>query len=532
MALLLFLMQQSVAQPLELSKPVCRALNNYLLFSNEAMHAAQVMYHDFEAWNIGLNGYSEGKTDTLPTFYQEVLTNYDYYPTLPRELYQNIVADNLYLPFAKRGKPLEIAGKIENVLGELDGLRYELYKYGSEKKQLKDKQLQQAYALLKRAEVLYADLFALQGRLYPVLKELYREYEYAPKAPEVWQVLQKMDEIIRQCQASIRMVRIDENTPELERLLEEIAQNTARLKINRNACVRSFAPNQMPLDLDLRYDAFVERGEDWLRMMDIYRRDGNPKYAAFSRPKQYYYYNAEALRHYNRYGDGLVGIYNYLATTAGELALLQIEYPMMYEVSLPVKLRDTTDRKQVLEGYAANHFVFLIDLSTSMNDTAKLPLLQQSLRGLLDLLRPEDNISIVTYTGRAQVALLPTSAAQKWKILDAVNGLEYGGGSNAKQGLQKAYDIGLEHYIKNGNNRIILATDGVFKLDMPTERLIRKGARKNLLLSVFYFNKVEITEVRNSLQRISGMGKGNYRYIQPQNAQEQLLREAQAIKRN
>lgn len=499
-------------------------------FSNEAIHAAQVMYSDFERWNRGLNQFVEGKCDTLPQFYAEVLTNYDYFPDLPHDLYQNIVHDNLYISYDKRGKPLELVGKIENVIAELDQIRYDLNQYSEDQRQKEDPELKDAYAFLHRAEVLYADLFLLQEKLHTALLTIYKEYAYTPQSPAYWDILQKMESILTRCQSVIKALRLGQNSPEMNVQLQSIQREIADLQFNKNTYLATIAAiDSSAFCPHKRFTAFVQRGNEWIEKINVYRTSGNPRYAQFPRPAYYYYYNAEALSKYNRYGDGLVSIYNRFLMTSGEYALYQMEFPPIYEVLEP----DTTKKPSTdpLKDYAANHLIFLLDLSTSMGDTTKLPVLKAALRSLLDLLRPEDNISILTYTGRAKIVLNPTSASDKNLILQAIDQLKYGGGSNAQEGLTLAYEIGLNHYIQGGNNRIILATDGAFKLEKAGKRIIQKGANKELFLSVFYVNPTENAEVKSSLQKLAQTGKGAYRFIQKSNAESQLLLEAQGIRK-
>ena len=111
-----------------------------------------------------------------------------------------------------------------------------------------------------------------------------------------------------------------------------------------------------------------------------------------------------------------------------------------------------------------SHLVFLIDVSGSMIDYNKLPLLKASLKLLLQKLKEQDKVSIVTYASGTRVALEPTSVREREKIENVLDELEAGGGTSGEQGIQLAYEQAHKAFIKGGNNRIILATDGDFNI--------------------------------------------------------------------
>ena len=125
------------------------------------------------------------------------------------------------------------------------------------------------------------------------------------------------------------------------------------------------------------------------------------------------------------------------------------------------------------------NLVFLIDVSGSMQDENKLPLVQQSLNLLTDQLRSQDKVAIVVYAGNAGLILPPTSGTDKRKIKEAIDQLEAGGSTAGGAGIQLAYKVAKEHFIEGGNNRVILCTDGDFNIgassDDQLERMIEDG---------------------------------------------------------
>lgn len=183
-----------------------------------------------------------------------------------------------------------------------------------------------------------------------------------------------------------------------------------------------------------------------------------------------------------------------------------------------------------LEGFATNNLIFLLDVSSSMDKPEKLPLLQESLRYLLTLMRPEDNISLVLYSGDAQVGLEAVSAARKDDILNAIESLKSGGKSDINKGLRLAYEVAIKHRIVGGNNRIILATDSRFDIDKKIEKQIIKESTNGIKLSVFFFGADELPGYKKALTELATHGGGQYSYIKSDNAQTILLQEAQSVR--
>lgn len=162
-----------------------------------------------------------------------------------------------------------------------------------------------------------------------------------------------------------------------------------------------------------------------------------------------------------------------------------------------------------------NNLTFLIDVSGSMESSDKLPLLRECLKMLTQKLRDDDKISIVVYAGAAGLVLKPTSGKNKDEILDALNKLQAGGSTAGGEGIELAYKIASEHFVKKGNNRIILATDGDFNVGISDvsqlEKLIEKKRESGIYLSVLGFGTGNTND--ELMETIADKGNGNYNYI-------------------
>jgi Ca-activated chloride channel family protein len=161
------------------------------------------------------------------------------------------------------------------------------------------------------------------------------------------------------------------------------------------------------------------------------------------------------------------------------------------------------------------NLVFLLDVSGSMEDANKLPLLRSSLKLLVNELSSKDRIAIVVYAGAAGVVLPSTPATDKDKIFAALEKLQAGGSTAGGEGIQLAYKVAQENFIKNGNNRIILATDGDFNVGMSSVaelvRLVEEKRKEGVFLTLCGFGMGNYKDY--TMEEISRNGNGNYYYI-------------------
>ncbi len=173
----------------------------------------------------------------------------------------------------------------------------------------------------------------------------------------------------------------------------------------------------------------------------------------------------------------------------------------------------------------ASNLVFLIDVSGSMFEENKLPLVQSSLKLLTDQLREQDRISIVVYAGNAGLVLPATSGSDKIKIKSAIDALEAGGSTAGGAGIKLAYDIAKRNFLKNGNNRVILCTDGDFNVGASSDdelvSLIEKERESHVYLTVLGYGMGNYKD--NKMQQLADKGNGNHAYIDGINEAKKVL---------
>ncbi len=179
--------------------------------------------------------------------------------------------------------------------------------------------------------------------------------------------------------------------------------------------------------------------------------------------------------------------------------------------------------------YKPNNIVFLVDVSSSMKDSSKLPVMQYALHYLIEALRPTDVITIISYADSVRVLKEGASGNNKKELLEVVDKLKARGLTKGNKAILFSLDKAIQHYITSGNNQIILATDGKFRFySEDQQKFMTNQGSKNILLSTIAFGNDK--EAMTNLKEIAKIGKGNFIHIRSRNkAKEQLMDE---IKQN
>ncbi|KPV95825.1 von Willebrand factor [Pseudoalteromonas sp. P1-9] len=175
-----------------------------------------------------------------------------------------------------------------------------------------------------------------------------------------------------------------------------------------------------------------------------------------------------------------------------------------------------------------SNLVFLVDVSGSMHNKNKLPLLVQSLTMMVKQLSARDTVSLVTYAGNTQVVLSPTKGNEKQTIIDALQKLQAGGGTHGESGIKMAYQEAKKAFIKGGVNRIILATDGDFNVGTTNiealKEMIADKRKQGISLTTLGFGRGNYNDAM--MEQLANIGDGNHAYIDTlHEAQKVLLRQ-------
>ncbi len=172
-------------------------------------------------------------------------------------------------------------------------------------------------------------------------------------------------------------------------------------------------------------------------------------------------------------------------------------------------------KKIATENLPPSNLVFLIDVSGSMDMPNKLPLLKSAFRLLVNELRPQDKVAIAVYAGAAGIVLEPTPGNHKEQILNALDKLEAGGSTAGGAGIRLAYKAARESFLPEGNNRVILATDGDFNVGVSSDaelvRIIEEERNSGVFLTILGFGMGNYKD--NKMQKLAQSGNGNHAYI-------------------
>ncbi len=218
--------------------------------------------------------------------------------------------------------------------------------------------------------------------------------------------------------------------------------------------------------------------------------------------------------------------YDYPAPTGADPISINIEYATApwneksQLVKIGVKAKEI-DRSELPQ----SNLVFLIDISGSMSSSNRLPLVKQAFKMLLNQLDKEDIVSIVTYASGTDVRLNGVKAKNKEKIIEAIDSLRAGGATSGEAGLKLAYKVAKENFIRKGNNRIIIASDGDFNVGSyrtgNLEKQVSEAKESGVFISALGFGMGNYRD--HMMETIADKGNGNYAYINDLKAAQKAL---------
>lgn len=207
--------------------------------------------------------------------------------------------------------------------------------------------------------------------------------------------------------------------------------------------------------------------------------------------------------------------YDYAAPETGAFAVAMETAPALWNKKHRVVRIGVKGKEMKVDKRPASNLVFLVDVSGSMDQPEKLPLVKSALGMLVENLGSNDKISIIVYAGAAGMVLSPTTGNHKKEILASLENLKAGGSTNGGGGIELAYKTAKENFIKGGVNRVILATDGDFNVGTTSREalveLVEKNAKGNVYLSILGFGMGNYKD--GLMETLSNKGNGNYAYI-------------------
>ncbi|MGB0525727.1 MAG: vWA domain-containing protein [Flammeovirgaceae bacterium] len=522
LCLLSFLSTTSLYGQTPLDDTTYHALNNYVKYVNQNINTLQYFHQKFKRFNVKLNHYystyppsAEARIAKEQTHGALVFSDSNQTSISLSSLYEQTISTSSVLKPASQKALNQPTDVMMKVIFRLVNLNAELDQYVSNKDYLDEPKLSTAYAVLNKVRLSFHEFTLARDDLEYELSLVMKRYKFDDSPDEVWELQKQLMALLDLNKQVLNSLKKDD-IPEMKERVNQLAQQFNTLPVAKKSLKQLRQTNKARWRA--LYDDYVVVKSTMSELIrTIQRYESSPETTEMKMlGKAYVYYNEHALNKYN----ALIEIYGEWLEVSGKRSLNRMEEVPWFTALTPHSL---------LDGAAPNNLIFLLDVSSSMNRPERLPLLQESMKRLVAQMRPIDRIAIVTYSGKSRVVLHSTSARELKKIERAIDNLKSSGESNAFSGLKMAYEVLDEHFIKNGNNRIILATDGYFNMGTHFTKLIQEQAFLEKRLSVFYFGDNEI-RFKKKLQRLANAGKGNYIHIRPENVDQMLIKEAKAVK--
>lgn len=558
------------AQKTAISKPAFESLLAYIDFINECWRETNYLQSVIENFSSTAASFKN-----LENFERRAPMHFDYGDyKVPLSYYQKAVSSSKTLPPAS-GKVLnDQAEVLLHVLKEMDDLCAVLETEVEQRKYEQDR-LSRVYTILERQAELFRIWDEKKELLYNDVRAVYDSYPVA-NAASSWQMsgkaLRTLTDLNREALFSAKMYYNGDSvvtvpTEEIDKTVREVIANEYEnmkgiQKIGRNNGLCPYTPYEDLPETSRRLSEDFKK----LKPAGTSSRYSHPYHSMV------YLYN-EIVDGYNKFCELSTSVYHLKTVKQPELFALHgpslKAKPTPDKINEPVKsgganiqnntakkekpvtapgtrttvvhdtvyvekrdtvyLTESADELRSMEGYATNNMILLLDVSGSMNQPGKLPLLKQSMLDMLAMMRQEDRISIISFSGKPRILLKSTSFKEEDKIRKAVNDLSSSGKTDGNAALKLAYKVADENYVRGGNNRIILATDGEFELGDETRQLIGSFSKEDIFLSVFNFGKGAGTS--KTLEAIATLGKGNYESVSAENIQMKLIREAKSKRR-
>jgi Mg-chelatase subunit ChlD len=557
-------------QKAALPKAQFNGLLNYITYINETWRQTRNLQSILVNFNSSASYFK-----TLDSYERHGALHFDYASyKLPKAEYQKAIADSKVLSPAIAQSLNDQASVLQGILKELDDISASIAIEVSEKRYEKDR-VANILKMLERQRVLFQEWDNRKEQLYNDVRKVFDAYPATITGS--WYIsgraLRNLTDLDREALFKAKAYYTGDTTIKIstaaidEALRDVIAHEYDNMKgiekIGRNNGSCPYTPYE---DLPATSKSFSEEVRK-LRPPNSASRYDHPYY------KMIYHYN-DIVDDYNKFCELSTQVQHLptvhqpelfilkdteaskttsntpasrppvVKTSEGQIAKTEntqqgssrqststkILHDTVYiEKRDTVYLSDAGEDIRSMEGYAINNMVLLLDVSGSMNAAEKLPLLKNSIISLLSMMRPEDRISIIAFSDKPKVLLESASFKDEDKINKAINSLRSSGKTDGNAGIKLAYKTADENYIRGGNNRIVLATDGEFAASDETLQLISKFSKEDIFLSIFNFGKG--AGASKVLQQLTTLGNGNYAQISKENVDIKLIREAKAKKK-
>jgi Ca-activated chloride channel family protein len=506
-------------------------LNAIVNYIDECVGSMENLFKELRSEGSTWNSLREGK---MP--YKNPILKFDKF-RIPISAHGLILKESKYLPAPYRIGLVNRVNDLQKIMLALQDNLIELSQYMSSGN-FRGKSIDYIDTKLKTIETLYTELDARKEKLFLETRRAYASYP--SQKTNAWtvtssvllkatddsrKILMQIDQrVYEQSQSPILTAAIHEDQRDL--ITNQLIYMKGIVRIGRNNGLCPYTPYEYIPD-------YLKTLEEKVTDFPTEVENKNKTYGDFL------YMHNIIVNQYNKFVELGLGGNEYSTNDPMRpvYILSYIQQPPKYHYEIPkpeIKKEELPQEPEPtvetstdiisFEGYAFNNLVLLLDVSASMNRPERLPLLKKSFQQLVRIMRNEDEVSIVIYSGNATLHLSPVSASDTTKIMQSIQTLRSEGNTNITDGLALAYKTANKNFIEGGNNKIIMATDGEFKTTEPLYKLAEKNASK-ITLSVFDFS--QLAAPLQPLRSLAEKGNGNYVKVTTENSLEVLAKEAQ-----
>ena len=506
------------------SKNELEALNACIEYVNETVFLTRWLQQGLVAYNMHANYYNGVDFENYNKNGNLNISSRNF--EVPRQLFRETELKLKNLPKAQRSALQNSLKDLQNTLVNMKVLQESLTSY-LEKQLYREDDLELSHNILSEFEKLYQEMDNQVVKIHRLIQSYYLDYPF--NAEPSWQ---KAYDTARNCLTSskevLSVVKYHYFNPQDSNMIR-LSQLSYKLNLNLKE-ERNRLGDNLPRRSEEAIEQLKKANEAGLMLyskvsdLSVELLDDQ-----FTFERITYHFNQSTV------------FYNKFVKNSGQDWLLFPQQPFLFKYIKPTNsqqdlpdpsnmplMSDISLSEVSLEAFAPSHLIFLLDISKSMRDEDKLPLLRKSLMNIVPVLRSVDTITLITFAGKAEVILSPTSLTSQEQIISSLEKLLPQGSTDLGQGLRMAYKMANQHFIQGGNNRIILATDGLFSIDSKMLKMVQHYSKSDIRLSVFNYGQKDGDESKNKLKKLTQKGKGNYTAIFPNNADQNLLRELMA----
>jgi len=532
--LIIFVFINANSQNFSTHKAVFEGLNNYMEFIHQSTHCLFLMHNDLHDFNGALLQKIDYPKFQFSFEKRDYLNNHRYYFLTPLETYDICINTSMPITQIQKDSLDKHLYRLKYLLEMLNITFDSIDGYVNDSIFASDSAFTKGFSYLNASSI-YMDDFLSEWKLtVDYIESIAAKYEVVDMQNPYIRTAKVMDSLFDVVYLIAESVRLND-TNLVRQLLPKLEYQITKLDGQEEfyldgAISYGRSNGKDPFN---RYDNIIFDAKAQLaHTKNFLKRSRYPHYLEKKYGKPYYYYNRKFINKFNRHGIGMGYEFNDYADNSDNLVLKKAQIPHTYIVVFPPEpepqdlqqaTNDVDSIKYNLTNAPANNMIFLLDVSSSMNHPSKLPLLKDAMKFLITLMRDYDNISILTYSGSAKIITENISASNIDSLNSAIDNLKSGGSTKLTPGIKLAYRTANKNYITDGNNRIILATDGALKINSTIKRITTRNADK-ITLSVFYFNQHNYKF--DELENLSILGNGNCLKITNDNIKTAIVNEA------